>query len=126
MPLNFSFFFQSDSLPEDIFIFCVGLRKIVEAESLGKLQFAAAFRIALDQLIDAPLDFGGRTFPAAAEILVVFDLELTDVPFELAQLFVDGRHAWRSPSGLHARSPAERSQPGWYRAMLILNRAGAT
>jgi hypothetical protein len=43
--------------------------------------------------------------------LIVFDLKLADVPFELAQLFVNGRHAWRKPPNLHARSTSELRQP---------------
>ncbi len=93
MPLNFSFFFQRHFFPENIFVFRVSLRKIIEAESLRKLQLAAALRVALHELIDAPFNFGGRALPASAEILVVFDLELANVPFDLAQIFVDGRHA---------------------------------
>src|SRR5258708_2054502 len=95
VPLDFSFFLLRGSFPENIFVFCVSLREVVEAESLRELELASAFGVALDHLIDAPLDFRGRTLPAAAEILVVFDLELTDVTFERAQFFVDGRHAWR-------------------------------
>jgi len=48
---------------------CVGLREIVEAESLGKLELAPAFRIGFTNCRCA-LDFRGRTLPAAAEILV--------------------------------------------------------
>ena len=87
------------------------MRKIAEAETLRELHVAAAFPISLDELIDAPLDFGGRTFPAAAEILVVLDLELTDVLFDLAQVFVNGAHAWKMPPNLHARSMEQNRQP---------------
>ncbi len=93
VPLDFPFLFLRRSLPEDICIFCVGLREVVETESLRELEVAAAFRIALHENIDAPFDLRRRTLPASPEILFVFDLELADVPFELAQLFVDGRHA---------------------------------
>jgi hypothetical protein len=58
-----------------------------------------------------PLHFGGRTFPAAAEILVVFDLELTDVLFDLAQVFVNGAHARKMPPNLHARWMEQNRQP---------------
>jgi len=58
--------------------------KIIEAEPLREFQFASAFRVALHEQINAPFDFRGRTLPAASEKLVVFDLELADVPFELA------------------------------------------
>jgi hypothetical protein len=70
-------------------------------------------------LIDAPLDFGGRTLAAAAEILVVFDFELTDVPFERAQLFVNGSHSWRKASSLHARCIEQNRQPEEWAAIRI-------
>src|SRR5260370_30078820 len=97
MVLDFSFFLLRHFFPEDIFVFRVGLQKIVKAESLREFQFAAAFRVALHEHIDAPRDFRGRTLPAAAEILVVFNLELADVALELAEFFFDGRHTWCNP-----------------------------
>src|SRR5256885_2294147 len=123
VPLDFSFFFLRRSLPEDILIFCVGLREVVETESLREFELAAPFRIALHDHIDAPFDLRGRTLPASPEILVVFDLELTDVPFELAQLLVDGGHVWRNPSSLHARSTEEQSQPDACTTMRIAQHA---
>ncbi len=65
------------------------------AKLLREFQIAPALPVALHEDIETPFDFGGRALAAAAEILVVFDLELTNVPFELAQIFVDGRHGWR-------------------------------
>jgi hypothetical protein len=124
VPLNFSFFFQHHLFPKDIFVLRVGLRKIIEAESLRELQLAAALRVALHELIDAPFNFRRRALPATAEILVVFDLELADVPFELAQIFVDGRHAWRNPPCHHARSTDEWRQPDERAAMRIRHHAG--
>src|SRR6266478_7386722 len=35
MPLNFPFFFLLQLLPEDVFVFRIGLREVVEAESLA-------------------------------------------------------------------------------------------
>jgi hypothetical protein len=57
--------------------------------------FPAPGRGPLDQKIDAPFDLARRSLPAASEILVVLDFELTDVFFDLAQIFVNGRHARR-------------------------------
>ena len=120
MALNFAFFFLGNFLAEDIFVLRVGLRKIVEAETLREFHVAAAFPIALDELIDAPLDFGGRTFPAAAEILVVFDLELADVFFESGPSL----RQWcamrgRCPRTYHARSMEQNRQPEEWAAMRI-------
>src|SRR6266568_8619787 len=46
VPLNFPFFLLRGSLAENIFVFRVGLREVVEAESLRELRFAAAFGVA--------------------------------------------------------------------------------
>src|SRR6266436_1175557 len=120
--LDFSFLFQRNFLPENILVFRVGLRKIIEAEPLREFQFAAALGVALHQQINAPLDFRRRALPAASEILVVFNLELADVALELAQLLVNGRHARRKPPNLHARSTSESRQPEERAAMCIRHR----
>src|SRR5215831_4542097 len=97
MPLDGALFLLLRFLPEDVFILCVSLREVVEAEALVRLQFAATLVITLDEKVYAPFDFRWRTLPAAAEILVVFDLELADVLFDLTQIFVNGRHVLRGP-----------------------------
>ena len=84
--LHFTFFFLRGSLAKDIFVLGICLRKIIEAKPLGEFQFASALRVALHQQVNTPFDFRGRTLPAATEKLIVFDLKLADVPFELAQL----------------------------------------
>jgi hypothetical protein len=58
---------------------------------------ASALGIALDEQLDAPLDFRRWTLAAAAKELVVLDLELADVFFELRQFLVDRGHGGRSP-----------------------------
>src|SRR5262249_22782538 len=103
MPLDSALFLLLRFLPENVFVFRVGLREIVEAKALMGFHFPAALVVPLDEKIDAPFDFGRRTLAAAAEILVVFDLELTDILFNLAQIFVDGRHVVRGSPNLHAR-----------------------
>ena len=103
MPLQPSFFLHCGFLPEDVFVFCVGLREVVEAESLCELQVSAALVVALDQKIDAPFDVGRRTLPATSEVLVVLDFELADVFFDLAQIFVNSPHAPRQLPSFHAR-----------------------
>src|SRR5690349_16027807 len=103
MPLHFSFFLLLSLLPEDVFIFCVGLGKVVQAEPLPVLQFPSALRVPLHRQINAPLDFRRRPLSATAEVLIVLNLELADVPLELAQLLVDRRHGWKRPSNYHAR-----------------------
>src|SRR5260370_834873 len=97
MQLHFPLFFLLDFFPEDIFVLRVGLREVAGAKALAEFQLAAALGIALDDQLDAPLDFGRRTLSAAAEELVVLDLELADVFFELRQFFVDRSHGGRSP-----------------------------
>src|SRR5260370_37727700 len=72
--------------------------------------------------MDAQFDFRGRTLPAAAEILVIFDFQLTDVPFELAQLFVNCRHARGKTSTLHAKSKDENRQPAEWPAIRMRHR----
>src|SRR5207302_1268203 len=74
--LYFSLFLLLEPLAENVFVLRVSLREVVVAETLTEFHLAAALAIALDDRIDAPFDFGGRALPAAAEILVVFDLEL--------------------------------------------------
>src|SRR5258708_31495402 len=111
MPLDFSLFFLRGFFPENIFVFCVGLRKIVEAEPLREFQFAAAFRITLDHHVNAPFDFRGRTFPATAEVLIVLHLKLPNIFFECSQLFVYGRHARGKTSNHNAKSVEENRQP---------------
>src|SRR5262245_10233317 len=103
MPLDGALFLLLRFLPENVFVLCVSLREVVEPEALVGLQFAAALVVALDKKINAPLDFGGRTLAPAAKILVVFDLELTDVFLDLAQIFVNGRHVVRGSPNFHAR-----------------------
>src|SRR4029077_20840243 len=92
MPLRAAFFLLLRALAENIFVLRVGLRQVVVAKALAELQIAAAFSVALDDLLDAPFDFGRRTLPAATKILVVFDFELADVALELPKLFVHAGH----------------------------------
>jgi len=103
MPLDGAFFLLLGFLPENVFVLGVSLREVVEAESLVGLHVAAALVIALDEKIDAPLDFRRRALAATAEILVVFDLELANVLLDLAQIFVNGRHVVRKSPNFHAR-----------------------
>ena len=72
--------------------------RLLNRKRCPNFQLAAAFAVALDHQLDTPLDFGGRTLPAPTKILVVLDLQLADVPFELAQIFVDGGHGWTKTS----------------------------
>src|SRR5882724_4286037 len=95
--LHFSFFFLLQALAEDVFVLRVSLREVVVPEALAEFQLAAAFGVALDEQLDAPLDFGGRTLPAAPEILVILDFELANVLFELRHFFVNRGHAWKPP-----------------------------
>src|SRR5579859_5422698 len=95
MPLDCTLFLLLGFLAEDVFVFSVSLREVVETEALVRLHVPATLVIALDEKIDAPFDFSGRTLPTAAEILIVFDLELADVLFDLAKIFVNGRHVAR-------------------------------
>ena len=97
MPLHFSFFFRLRFFSEDVFVLRVGLREVVVAKALAEFQIAAALAIALNDQLDAPLDLGRRTLPAAAKELVILDLELADVFFELPQFLVDRGHGGRSP-----------------------------
>src|ERR1700733_11277736 len=98
VPLRPPLFLQLHFLAKNIFVLRVSLRQIVESKALSELQLAAAFAVALDHQLDTPLDFGGRALPAATKILVVLDFQLADVPFELAQIFVDGGHGWTRTS----------------------------
>src|ERR1700687_547506 len=91
MMLHVAFFTLLETLAENLLVLGVRLRKIVEAKSVSELQVAHPLGIALHHLVDTPLDFGRRTFPSPAKILVIFHLELADVPFELGHVFVDGR-----------------------------------
>src|SRR5579884_3766437 len=95
--LHESFLFLLHALAEDVLVLRVGLREVVEAEALRGLQLAAPFGIALHHQVDAPFDFGGRTLAPAAEVLIVLNLELADVAFDLTEIFVDSGHAGRSP-----------------------------
>src|SRR4029077_5992343 len=104
MPLNLSFFLLGHFFAKDIFVFRVGLRKVIEAEALREFELAAAFRVAFYHHVDAPLDFGGRTLAAAAEVLIVLDLELPNVFFECRQFFVNGGHARGKTSSFNAKS----------------------
>src|SRR6476659_1075092 len=83
VPLRAPLFFLLCPFAENVLVLRVRLRKVVITKSLPKLQFAAAFAIALDDQLDAPLDFSGRTFPPAAEILIVLNFELANIPLEL-------------------------------------------
>src|SRR5262249_18784705 len=87
------------ALAENVLVLGVRLREVVVAKALPELQLAAAFSIALDDQLDTPLDFGRRTLAPAAKILVVFDLELANIPLELTQFFVNRGHAWAQSSG---------------------------
>src|SRR6266436_7904163 len=111
MPLDFSFFLLRGFFSENILVFCVRLRKVIEAEPLRELQLAAALRVALNHHVNAPFDFRGRALPAASEILVVLHLELPNIFFECSQLFFDGGHERRIPSNLHARCAEQNRQP---------------
>ena len=83
VPLRSAFFFLLGSLAENIFVLGVGLREVVVTKALTELQLTAAFSVSLDNQLDTPLDFGRRTLPPAAKILVVLDLELANIPLEL-------------------------------------------
>src|SRR5690242_12224881 len=102
MALDGSFFLLLGLLAENVFVLGVSLREVVETEALVRFHIATALVVALDEKIDAPLDFGGRTLASAAEILVVLDFELADVLLDLAQIFVNGRHVVREAPILHA------------------------
>src|SRR5689334_6782120 len=95
--LNRALFFLLQSFAENVFIFGVRLGEVGQAKPLGRLQFSAAFRITLHKKLEAPFDFSGRAFPASTKELVVFDLQLTDVSFDLAQIFVNGGHRGTMP-----------------------------
>lgn len=110
VPLDGSLFFLLGFFTENVFILRVGLSEVVQAESLAVLEVAAALAISLNHRFNTPFDFRGRALSAAPEVLVEFNLELTDVPFELAQLFVDGRHGWKCPLKYHARSREQNRQ----------------
>ncbi len=103
MALDAAFFLLLRFLAENVFVLGVGLREVIQAETLAVFEVAAALAVAFDRQFDAPFDFRRRTLSAAPEILVVFDLELADVALELAQILVDGRHGWKCPLKYHAR-----------------------
>src|SRR5208337_1160362 len=90
--LDFSFFALRHAFPENVLIFCVRLRQVVEAEALPVLQIPAAFRVPLQQQFETPFDFAGRALPAAPEEGVVLDLQLPDIALKLRQIFVDSGH----------------------------------
>ena len=110
MALNGALFFLLHSLAEDVFVFRVGLREVVEAEALVGLHFATALVVALDEKVDAPFDVRRRFLPAASEKLIVLDFELADVLLDLSEIFVDGRHACKKLPGLHARVGGRKRQ----------------
>src|SRR5438309_4095937 len=85
--------FSFHPLAENILVLRVGLREVVVAKSLAVLHIPGAFTIFFYRQFNAPFDFVGRTLASSAKELIVFDLQLAYVPFELAELFVDGRHA---------------------------------
>src|SRR5712672_817578 len=114
MALHFSFFFLLKLLAKNIFVLGVGLAEVIVAKALAELHIAAALAVAFDDQLDAPLDFRGRTLPAAAKVLVVLNFELANVFFELRHFFVDGRHAEESPRFSNAkRTGRRRQQSGW-------------
>src|SRR4030095_1560367 len=79
-------------LAEYVFVLRVGLGEVVKAEALADFHVSRTFTIFLHDQIDTPFDFAGWTFATPAKELIVFDLQLADVAFELAEFFVDGRH----------------------------------
>src|SRR2546423_1890247 len=83
MPRQTPFFLLLRALAENILVLRVGLREVVVTKALPKFQLATAFSVALDDQLDSPFDFGGRALSAAAEILVVLDLELANISLEL-------------------------------------------
>src|SRR5882724_6896828 len=85
--------FSFHPLAENILVLRVGLREVVVTKSLAVLHIPGAFTIFFYGQFNAPFDFVGRTLASSAKELIVFDLQLAYVPFELAELFVDGRHA---------------------------------
>src|SRR6202030_851364 len=89
-PLHRAFFFLLGPLAKNIFVLGVSLGEIVVAKSLAVLHIAGAFAVPFDHQFDAPLNLIGRTLTAAAEELIVFDLQLANVAFELTEFFVDG------------------------------------
>src|SRR5579859_599730 len=97
VPLNVSLFLLLRLLAENVLVLCVGLREVIQPEALTVLEVAAALGIPLNRQLDPPLNFRRRALTAAAEVLVVLNLELTDVTLELRQFFVDGRHGRNVP-----------------------------
>jgi hypothetical protein len=126
VPLDCSLFLLLRLFAKNVLVLGVGLREVVQAKSLAVLQLAAAVAISLDQRFDAPLDLRRRALSASAEVLVVFNLELTDVPFELAQLFVDRRHERKNPLRYHARRTGRTRQPARRAALRIVYPAPGT
>ena len=75
-------------LPPHFLILGVGLRQIVEPEALPEVKFRRALVYAAQQTIHAPLRVRGRPWTAAAEELLVFDLQRASVPLDLIQIVV--------------------------------------
>src|SRR5882762_1137652 len=92
VPLHGSFFFLLALLAENIAILGVGLREVVVAESLAILHIPGAFPVLLNDQFDAPLNLSGRTLTPSAKELIVLNLQLPDIAFELSEFFVDGGH----------------------------------
>ena len=126
VPLDSSLFLLLRLFAKNVFVLGVRLREVVQAKSLAVFQLATAIAISLDQRFNAPLDLRRRALSASAEVLVVFNLELTDVPFELAQLFVDRRHERKNPLRYHARRTGRTRQPARRAALRIVYPATGT
>jgi hypothetical protein len=77
-------------LAKNILVLRIGLREVVVTKALAVLHVAGALAVSLDDQFDAPFNLIGRTFTASAKELIVFDLQLADVAFKLAEFFVDG------------------------------------
>src|ERR1051325_5086880 len=115
MALHGSFLFLLELLAENVFVFRVGLAEVCEPESLPRFQFTAALRIALRQQVYPPFNFCRRTLPAAPEILVVFDLQLPDIFFDLAEIFVNGGHGDAASSNYAKAVHKERQRPAFHK-----------
>ena len=67
--------FSCTLFAENILVLRVGLREVVQPKPLPEFQLAGAFAVALDDLLDAPLNFRRRTLPPSTEILIVLNLQ---------------------------------------------------
>ena len=83
MPRYCAFFFLLQPFAKNVFIFCVRLGEIVIPEALAELQLTATLRIALRHQFEPPFDFRRRSLASSAKKLLILDLQLADIFFEL-------------------------------------------